>query len=164
MKKQNPTYKERGDRLYEFMIRKGYTTKKDMAGALGLFPQYINNYLNGLIDPVNIADRLLELGCNVNWLISGQGKLFNEARAESASECIATDDLEMLRMLKSGGIDTPHKARALLQQISILAPIIPGIAAVVSPEGRKVAEGERDLSELTKFIKKPSRHKTNSHI
>ncbi len=61
-----------GERLKIFAKQK-FTTLKELADALGISPQQLNQYTSGKREPGSkILSKLLELGCDINWLLTGQ--------------------------------------------------------------------------------------------
>jgi len=53
-----------------------FSTAKDFADALGIYPQSLNNYYSGKRTPsVEIVQRAMELGCDPLWLLSGRGEM-----------------------------------------------------------------------------------------
>ena len=64
---------EKGRRLLEFYDKKGYKYKSRFADALNIFPQDLNKYFEGIYDPVNLTEALINEGCNIVWLVTGIG-------------------------------------------------------------------------------------------
>jgi transcriptional regulator with XRE-family HTH domain len=55
------------------------------AEALGMQPSNLHKYLSGEREPgASVLARIAELGCNIHWLMSGDGEMYaeNEAGAE----------------------------------------------------------------------------------
>lgn len=62
---------ELGQRLKHFGDRK-FKTKKEFADALGMQTPSLYKYLNGEREPgTQILIKLLDLGCDINWLLTG---------------------------------------------------------------------------------------------
>ncbi len=60
-----------GERIKIFAKQK-YSTLKELAQALEISPQQLNQYTTGKREPgCKILSKLLELGCDINWLLSG---------------------------------------------------------------------------------------------
>ncbi len=50
--------------------------KTEIAEALGITPQALQKYLNGERLPMpDMLEKIGEMGCNINWLISGNGEM-----------------------------------------------------------------------------------------
>lgn len=60
-----------GGRIRLFAKRK-YGTLKKLAEAMGISPQQLHQYISGKREPGSkILLKLLKLGCDINWLLSG---------------------------------------------------------------------------------------------
>ncbi len=60
-----------GGRIRLFAKRK-YGTLKKLAGAMDISPQQLHQYISGKREPGSrILLKLLKLGCDINWLLSG---------------------------------------------------------------------------------------------
>lgn len=60
-----------GERIKIFAKQK-YTTLKELAKDLEISPQQLNQYTTGKREPgCKILSKLLSLGCDINWLLSG---------------------------------------------------------------------------------------------
>jgi len=67
-----PKYREIGDRMRDFGLRK-FKTLSEFAAAIGMRPQTLNNYLSGNVRPGNIIQgRLQRLECDISWLMYGK--------------------------------------------------------------------------------------------
>jgi transcriptional regulator with XRE-family HTH domain len=81
--------------------------KKRFADELGITPQHLNRYLSGASEPGNkMYMRLLELGCNIQWLLTGE-------RTADVPERTRQEN-ELLVELRKAGISTPQQLRPLL--------------------------------------------------
>ncbi|HPN38564.1 MAG TPA: helix-turn-helix transcriptional regulator [Melioribacteraceae bacterium] len=60
-----------GERIKIF-AKQRYNTLKELATALDISPQQLNQYTTGKREPgCKILSKLLDLGCDINWLLSG---------------------------------------------------------------------------------------------
>jgi hypothetical protein len=64
---------ERGARLEQWYKSKGWL-KTEFAGKMHIWPQNVNKYFTGELDPTNLAEQLMKEGCDVNWIIDGRGE------------------------------------------------------------------------------------------
>lgn len=54
-----------------------YESIKDFAVDLNMAPSNLQKYMNSEREPgMGILLRMLEMGCNLNWLLSGKGRMF----------------------------------------------------------------------------------------
>lgn len=95
-------YADRAERLVEFYNRKKFDSKVQFAEALGIKKQNVNAYLTGTQDPVNLCEELIELGCDIHWLITGQ----------YASGISAAEE-EILSLIKSNSFDIDKLKEAI---------------------------------------------------
>lgn len=64
-----------GERIRLF-ARKKYNTSKKLAEAMDISPQQLQQYISGNREPGSkILLKLLQLGCDINWLLSGSDKI-----------------------------------------------------------------------------------------
>ena len=64
-----------GGRIRIFAKRK-YGTLKKLANAMNISPQQLQQYISGKREPGSrILIKLLKLGCDINWLLSGTESL-----------------------------------------------------------------------------------------
>ncbi len=64
-----------GERIRIFAKRK-YDTLKALADAMGIKPQQLQQYVSGRREPgTKILRKLLQLGCDINWLLGGAESL-----------------------------------------------------------------------------------------
>lgn len=64
-----------GGRIRIF-AKKKYGTLKRLAEAMGISPQQLHQYISGKREPGSrILLKLLKLGCDINWLLSGSESL-----------------------------------------------------------------------------------------
>ncbi len=60
-----------GERIRIF-AKKKYSTLKNLASAMGISPQQLQQYISGNREPGSrILIRFLRLGCDINWLLGG---------------------------------------------------------------------------------------------
>ncbi len=60
-----------GERIKIF-AKQRYNTLKELASALDISPQQLNQYTTGKREPgCKILNKLLDIGCDINWLLSG---------------------------------------------------------------------------------------------
>jgi transcriptional regulator with XRE-family HTH domain len=60
-----------GERIKIF-AKQRFNTLKELAAALEISPQQLNQYTSGKREPgCKILSKLLDLGCDINWLLSG---------------------------------------------------------------------------------------------
>ena len=64
-----------GQRIRVFAKRK-YTTLKNLADAMNISPQQLQQYISGNREPGSkILIRFMKLGCDINWLLGGSESL-----------------------------------------------------------------------------------------
>ncbi|HWP81833.1 MAG TPA: helix-turn-helix transcriptional regulator [Bacteroidota bacterium] len=81
--------------------------KKRFAGGLGISVQHLNRYLSGASEPGNkMYLRLVDLGCDIEWLLTGGSKEKISMRSQQ--------DNELLNELKKAGISSVDQLRGLL--------------------------------------------------
>jgi transcriptional regulator with XRE-family HTH domain len=62
---------ERGERLKKWWKTKGWS-KVEFASKMGIWPQNVNHYFSGRLDPLNLAEQLMKEDCDVAWIIEGK--------------------------------------------------------------------------------------------
>jgi hypothetical protein len=68
--------KTAGDRL-RFFGETVYDSVKEYALAIKMAPPNLQKYMNNEREPGStVLRKLYALGCNINWLLSGQGEMF----------------------------------------------------------------------------------------
>jgi transcriptional regulator with XRE-family HTH domain len=78
----------KGKRLEEYYLSK-HISKAEFARRMNIFPQDVNKYFTGILDPLNLTAQLIEDGCNIIWLATGKGEMdiecvmFKELREEN---------------------------------------------------------------------------------
>ena len=68
-------------RIEEFFFQLGWTKAK-FARAISEYPQHLGKVFTGKLDPLKYIDKLEEIGCDKNWLLTGKepGEIDNEAK------------------------------------------------------------------------------------
>jgi len=61
-------------RIEHYFNKLGWTKKK-FAEAIDEYPQNLNKVFEGKLDPLNYIESLVELGCDINWLLTGEEKI-----------------------------------------------------------------------------------------
>lgn len=75
---------ELGDRIKEFAKHYGNASK--LAAALDMTPGTLYHYTNSNRKPgADILLKLCELGCNINWLLTGKGSMLRVGAAAIAN-------------------------------------------------------------------------------
>jgi hypothetical protein len=68
-----------GTRLKEWLLRV-YGSMYQASLSVGMHPSSLNKYTSGKHLPGSgILIRLAELGCNINWLLTGEGDMFSDS-------------------------------------------------------------------------------------
>jgi len=93
----NRNYVERGNRLEQWWKTKGWT-KLEFARRMKIWPQNVNKYFSGQLDPMSLAQELYDEGCDLIWILTGRSRQSAEqsAVAESVEEYRSKDPLENL--------------------------------------------------------------------
>ena len=69
------------DRILQF-VNAVSPTKVDFANRIGIVPQQLQKYIKGFNKPTQeILVKMSELGCNINWLLTGKGEMIAELKA-----------------------------------------------------------------------------------
>jgi transcriptional regulator with XRE-family HTH domain len=107
------------DRLREFGQSKfgsSHGWKKQFADALGITTQHLDRYLSAASEPGNkMYLRLINLGCDIQWLLTGD--------PSPSAPALSHQDQEILRTLRAAGIDTVDKVKYLLEPEHLAADI-----------------------------------------
>lgn len=89
--------------------------KARFAAGLGISTQHLNRYLSGSSEPgKKMFLRLIEMGCDVHWLLTG---------TVLSGERLSDREREILRVLKTAGIDTAEQVRYLFNPETLAADI-----------------------------------------
>ncbi len=62
---------ERGSRLKLWWKSKGWS-KAEFARRMKIWPQNVNKYFSGELDPTNLIEQLMKEECDVVWIIDGK--------------------------------------------------------------------------------------------
>jgi transcriptional regulator with XRE-family HTH domain len=62
---------DRGARLEQWWRSKGWR-KSEFAERMKIWPQNVNKYFSGELDPTNLAEQLVKEDCDVVWIIDGK--------------------------------------------------------------------------------------------
>jgi transcriptional regulator with XRE-family HTH domain len=62
---------KRGNRLKSWWKSKGWS-KAEFARRMSIWPQNVNKYFSGELDPTNLIEQLMKEDCNVVWIIDGK--------------------------------------------------------------------------------------------
>jgi transcriptional regulator with XRE-family HTH domain len=78
-----------GDRLRHFAKTK-FGSTSELARQMGLQPQALTAYLSNRTTPGNVTQsKLRELGCDIEWLMTGKQYELNESDTSTASNATA---------------------------------------------------------------------------
>lgn len=109
-----------GKRLREFGESK-YGSMKDFAIALNMPAPSLQSYLSGKREPgTPIIIRLYNLGCDINWLISGKDSNYPES--------INDDLVSQIRLLQNKIINYEHKIKVLEEKVKSYQVVITDIS------------------------------------
>lgn len=64
-------YMERGARLELWWKSKGWT-KLEFAHRMKIWPQNVNKYFSGQLDPMSLAEELFNEECDIIWILTGK--------------------------------------------------------------------------------------------
>ncbi|MGA3285814.1 MAG: helix-turn-helix transcriptional regulator [Bacteroidota bacterium] len=64
---------ERGNRLESWWKSKGWS-KAEFAQRMSIWPQNVNKYFSGELDPTNLIEQLMKEDCDVVWIIDGKSE------------------------------------------------------------------------------------------
>ncbi len=62
---------QRGSRLKIWWEQKGWS-KTEFAQRMKIWPQNVNKYFSGELDPINLIEQLIKEGCDIVWIIDGK--------------------------------------------------------------------------------------------
>ena len=80
---------EKGTRLELWWKLKGWS-KAEFARRMQIWPQNVNKYFSGELDPTNLVETLMKEGCDVVWIIDG--KTTEKERGGMIAEAFAVYD------------------------------------------------------------------------
>lgn len=109
-------------RLQHWVFEEQRWTKAEFARRTGIAPQNVNKYLSGELNIENLYMALQDAGCDIHWLKTGEH---------------ATPDVEMMKILKDAGIDTPEKLKDFLKVESVVEDITAIASKLASYQRRK---------------------------
>ena len=66
-------FAERGNRLESWWKSKGWS-KAEFAQRMNIWPQNVNKYFSGELDPTNLIEQLMKEDCDVVWIIDGKAE------------------------------------------------------------------------------------------
>ncbi len=67
-----------GTRLGQF-VNENFVSVLKFSYRIEIGPSLIHKYINNKSSPGhNVLQKLYEAGCNINWLLSGEGEMWNE--------------------------------------------------------------------------------------
>jgi len=74
-------------RIEEYFSKLGWTKAK-FARSIGEYPQHLGKVFTGKLDPLKYIDKLIEIGCNRNWLLTGEkeGYIISEPMLKYSDE------------------------------------------------------------------------------
>lgn len=70
---------ERGSRLKLWWKSKEWS-KAEFARRMKIWPQNVNKYFSGELDPTNLIEKLMKEECDVVWIVDGKTKEYIEKR------------------------------------------------------------------------------------
>jgi len=65
------TLTQRGSRLELWWKSKGWS-KAEFAKRMKIWPQNVNKYFSGILDPLNLIEQLIKEECDIAWIIDGK--------------------------------------------------------------------------------------------
>lgn len=75
------------NRLQIFINHKRWN-KAEFARRMGIYAQDVNRYFEGKLDIQKLIIKLHSEGCNINWLLTGEGEMLtNQAITEHKLQC-----------------------------------------------------------------------------
>jgi transcriptional regulator with XRE-family HTH domain len=72
-------YTERGARLKTWWKSRGWS-KAEFARRMEIWPQNVNKYFLGELDPMSLASKLIQESCDLTWIIEGKTGIQPAAR------------------------------------------------------------------------------------
>jgi transcriptional regulator with XRE-family HTH domain len=110
-------------RLRQFMNER-FTTVGLFATALGMGQPSVSSYLNGSRTPGNkMQERLRELGCNIDWLMTGKTTTENKVPDDTiirfyAKEPPSPEQLARMQRIVQMMVDNPDANNELLEKLA----------------------------------------------
>ena len=164
------------ERLMEF-CKVVSPTQVDFASKLGMKPQTLQKYIKGQRLPLpEILDKICSLGCNINWLLNGEGDMIKKSEKPSAKtklipvlatvECgvpvysqISVDDIKVMEMTDVSHFVNPFIATARGE--SMRPYINPGDHLLCSDEPHKIKDGR---AVVVNFKTIPETYSSNAKL
>lgn len=88
---------------------------KRLAEEIGVRPDNLQKYASGRNEPgAKLLLALARHGCNVHWLLTGEGPMLAEDLRKGGS---AEQDQEILAVLKTAGIGDVERLKTLLEEL-----------------------------------------------
>jgi transcriptional regulator with XRE-family HTH domain len=85
---------QRGSRLNLWWKLKGWS-KAEFANRMKIWPQNVNKYFSGELDPINLIEQLIKEKCDIVWIIDGNttGQINKGIVAETSAEYSQKKDI-----------------------------------------------------------------------
>lgn len=152
-------------------------TQVDFASKLGMKPQTLQKYIKGHRLPLpEILDKIGNLGCNINWLLNGEGEMLKKPEKPNAKtklvpilatvECgvpvynqISSEDIKLNEMTEVSHFVNPFIAVA--RGDSMKPYINPGDHLLCSDEPHKIKDGR---AVVVNFKTSPESYCSNAKL
>jgi transcriptional regulator with XRE-family HTH domain len=103
-----------GQRLKEYAALACGSVKR-LADEIGERPDNLQKYASGRHEPgAKLLRKLAAHGCNVHWLLTGEGDVYADASSGRERD---VEEREILRVLRSEGIRDARTLKSLLADI-----------------------------------------------
>jgi len=137
----------------------GYNTKRELAKALKISAPDLNNRIRSGTIKQLLIDHAINNNVNVDWLLTGQGNIYNEAKSKIAEQAPQYGNTQMRR-----ATDHPQiRIADILQKVTyIMESNTPHKNAIVMAvdacyqsvrADEKVAEQENKIQQLEEKLK-----------
>ncbi len=164
------------ERLMEF-CKVVSPTQVDFASKLGMKPQTLQKYIKGQRLPLpDILNKINKLGCNINWLLNGEGEMLKKTEKPSAKtklipvlaevECgipvynqINSESIKMMELTEVSHFTNPFIAIARGE--SMRPYINPGDYLLCSDEPHKIKDGR---AVVVNFKTIPETYSSNAKL
>lgn len=164
------------ERLNEF-CKTVSPTQVDFAAKLGMKPQTLQKYLKGHRLPLpDILHRISSLGCNINWLLNGEGEMLKKPDKPGGKtkpipvlatvECgtpvynqISEDGVKMMELADTNHFTNPFVAVA--RGDSMRPYINPGDFLLCSDDPHKIKDGR---AVVVNFKTIPETYSSNAKL
>lgn len=152
-------------------------TQVDFAAKLGMKPQTLQKYLKGHRLPLpDILNKISNLGCNINWLLNGEGDMLKKADKPNVKtksipvlatvECgtpvynqINEEGIKMMELTDSNHFTNPFIAIA--RGDSMRPYINPGDFLLCSEDTQKIKDGR---AVVVNFKSVPDTYSSNAKL